>query len=161
MVKNAYDIPNKIEYPLVVVTELLNSENTKYSTNDGEQVTNLTYQIDVYCQNTKIINDNILNAIDSAKLLGTKISKLLGGERYKMARVGQEILQSLSADNTVKRHTQRYECCLELKTNTLYRKRHKTNNKFCIYTYTRNKRNSRNQPRTINTRNYNTSRDRI
>lgn len=122
MVKNAYDIPNKIEYPLVVVTELLNSENTKYSTNDGEQVTNLTYQIDVYCQNTKIINDNILNAIDSAKLLGTKISKLLGGERYKMARVGQEILQSLSADNTVKRHTQRYECCLELKTNTLYRR---------------------------------------
>lgn len=122
MVKNSYDVPNKIEYPLVTVTEILNSENTRFSTREGEQVTNLTYQIDAYCQNTKLTDGTILSAADSAKLLGIKISKLLGGSRYKMVRVGQDVLQSLAIDNTVKRHIQRYECCLDLRTDTLYRR---------------------------------------
>lgn len=122
MVKNAYDIPNKIKYPLVTVTELINSENTNFSTRKGEQVTNLSYQIDVYCENTELSTGDILSASDSAKLLGTKISKLLGGEMYKMARIGQDIIQSSAPDNTVKRHIQRYECCLDLRTNTLYRR---------------------------------------
>ena len=122
MVKNSYDIPNKIEYPLVVVTEILNSENTKYSTREGEQVTNLTYQIESYCKDTKLADGSILSAANSAKLLGVKISKLLGGIDYKMVRVGQEVIQDLSVDNTVKRHIQRYECCLDIRTDTLYRR---------------------------------------
>lgn len=122
MVKNAYDIPNKIKYPLVVITEIINSENTKFSTRKGEQVTNLSYQIECLCENTKLSTGDILSAADSAKLLGTKISKLLGGERYKMARIGQDIIQSSPSDNTVKRYIQRYECCLDLRTNTLYRR---------------------------------------
>lgn len=107
---------------MVTVAEILNSENTRYSTNEGEQVTNLTYQIDSMCKDTKLSDGTILSAADSAKLLGTKISKLLGGSRYKMVRVGQDVLQSLSIDNTVKRYIQRYECCLDIRTNTLYRR---------------------------------------
>lgn len=122
MVKNSYDIPNKIDYPLVVVTEILNSENTRYSTREGEQVTNLTYQIESYCKDTKLSDGSILSAANSAKLLGIKISKLLGGIDYKMVRVGQEVIQDLSVDNTVKRHIQRYECCLDIRTDTLYRR---------------------------------------
>lgn len=122
MVKNSYDIPNKIDYPLVMVTEILNSENTRYSTREGEQVTNLTYQIECYCKDTKLADGNILSAANSAKLLGIKISKLLGGIDYKMVRVGQEVIQDLSVDNTVKRHIQRYECCLDIRTDTLYRR---------------------------------------
>ncbi len=122
MVKNAYDIPKKIEYPLVIITEINNSENLKFTTIKGEQVTNLAYQIESYCDDTQLSNGEIIRAVDSAKLLGTKISKLLGGEKYKMARVGQDSLQNSTPDSTVKRHIQRYECCLELKTNTLYRR---------------------------------------
>lgn len=122
MVKNSYDIPNKIEYPLVVVTEILNTENTKYSTREGEQVTNLTYQIESYCKDTKLADGSILSAANSAKLLGIKISKLLGGINYKMVRAGQEVIQELAVDNTIKRHIQRYECCLDIRTDTLYRR---------------------------------------
>lgn len=122
MVKNSYDIPNKIEYPLVVITEILNTENTKYSTREGEQVTNLTYQIESYCKDTKLADGSILSAANSAKLLGIKISKLLGGINYKMVRAGQEVIQELAVDNTIKRHIQRYECCLDIRTDTLYRR---------------------------------------
>lgn len=122
MVKNAYDIPKKIVYPLVVITEINNSENLQFTTIEGEQVTNLAYQIDSYCDDTQLSNGEIIRAVDSAKLLGTKISKLLGGVKYKMARTGQDSLQSSTPDSTIKRHIQRYECCLELKTNTLYRR---------------------------------------
>ena len=83
MVKNAYDIPKKIEYPLVIITEINNSENLQFTTIEGEQVTNLAYQIDSYCDDTQLSNGEIIRAVDSAKLLGTKISKLLGGAKYK------------------------------------------------------------------------------
>lgn len=121
-VKDAYNIPNVIKYPLVVITEILNSENTRYSTRQGEQVTNLTYQVEALCETTQLNDSTVLSATDSAILLGNKISKLLGGPRYKMARVGQDITQDSPMDNTVKRNIQRYECCLDLKTNTLYRR---------------------------------------
>lgn len=122
LVKNAYDVPNTRKYPLIVVTEIENSENTRFSTIEGEQVTNLAYQIECLCEITQLSDETILSAADSAKLLGTKISKLLGGEKYHMARTGQSIIQPLTSDNTVKRHIQRYECCLDLRTNTLYRR---------------------------------------
>lgn len=115
-------MPSTRKYPLVAITEIENNENTRYSTTEGEQVTNLAYQIECLCEITQLKDGSILSAADSAKLLGTKISKLLGGKNYNMARVGQGIVQPLASDNTVKRHIQRYDCCLELKTNTLYRR---------------------------------------
>lgn len=121
MVKKAYDVPKKFTYPLVLVTEILNSENTRYSTDEGEQVTNLTYQVETLCEITKI-NGKVYSAVDSATMLGNKISLLLGGKAYKMARTGQDVVQPLTTDNTIMRHIQRYECCLDLKTNTIYRR---------------------------------------
>lgn len=122
MVKKAYDIPNKVKYPLISVQEILNSENTQFSTREGEQVTNLTYQIDVLCGVTKLKNNTTLSAVDSSTLLANKVSKLLGGKNYKMVRVGQNVTQPYSADNTIIRNIQRYECCLDLRTNTIYRR---------------------------------------
>ena len=72
MVKKAYDIPNKVKYPLISVQEILNSENTQFSTREGEQVTNLTYQIDVLCGVTKLKNNTTLSAVDSSTLLANK-----------------------------------------------------------------------------------------
>lgn len=122
MVKKSYEVPQEVEYPLVVITEILNSENTRYTTNEGEQVTNLTYQIDCQCKQTKIADGTILNAPDSSKLLGIKISKLLGGQRYKMRRVGDNAQSTLRADRTIMRNINRYECCLYLKQDTIYRR---------------------------------------
>lgn len=122
MVKKAYDIPKKIKYPLIVVTEILNSENTQFSTNEGEHVTNLTYQVETLCEITKLSNGKVYSAVDSVTMLGNKVSLLLGGKSYKMVRVGQDVTQPYTADNTVMRNIQRYECCLDLRTNTIYRR---------------------------------------
>lgn len=107
---------------MVVVSEIYNAENTRFSTIEGELVTNLTYQIECLCKDTQLADGTIISAIESAKLLGIKISKLLGGVKYKMARVGQDVTTTLAVDNTVKRNIQRYECCLDLRTNTIYRR---------------------------------------
>lgn len=115
-------MPKVIEYPLVVITEIANSENTRYTTQDGEQVTNLTYQIETLCQTTELVDGTLLDATRSAKLLATKVSKLLGGEKYMMRRVGDNALRPVNQDKTIMRYIERYETCLFLKQNTLYRR---------------------------------------
>lgn len=122
MVKLSYEVPNKVSYPLVVITEIVNSENTKYSTDKGEQVTNLSYQVESICDTTELSDKTILDASRSAKLLGTKISKLLGGERYKLERKGDDPLKAISSDRTIMRYINRYEGCLYLKQNIIYRR---------------------------------------
>lgn len=120
--KLAYEVPQVIEYPLVVITEIANSENTRYTTHEGEQVTNLTYQIETLCEATELKDGTLLDPTRSAKLLGTKISKFLGGENYKFRRVGDNALRPITQDKTIMRYIERYETCLFLKQNTLYRR---------------------------------------
>ena len=121
-VKLAYEIPTVIEYPLVVITEILNSENDRYSTIDGEQVTNITYQVESICEATELTDGTILDATRSAKLLAIKVSKLFGGERYNFKRVGDSPLRPVNADKTIMRYIDRYEGCLFLKQNIIYRR---------------------------------------
>lgn len=120
-VKLAYEIPEEIEYPLVVINEIENSENTRYTIASGEQVTNLAYQIECICSTTEV-GDEILDASRSAKLLATKVSLVCGGKDYKMRRVGNTPLTPITSDRTVMRYIERYECCLFLKQNILYRR---------------------------------------
>lgn len=122
MVKLSYEDLDNISYPLVVITEIVNTENSKYSTDKGEQVTNLTYQVESICDTTELSDKIILDASRSAKLLGTKISKLLGGENYKLERKGDDPLKAISSDRTIMRYINRYEGCLYLKQNIIYRR---------------------------------------
>ena len=119
-VKKIYEVPRDVVYPLVTIQEIENSENTRYSTDKGEQVTNLSYQIDCYCKTTQLANGTFLSASDSAKLLGVIVSKLLGGERYKLARIGNSPMVSVTQDNTVIRYIQRFTGCLFQ--DTIYRR---------------------------------------
>lgn len=119
-VKKIYEVPRDVTYPLVTIQEIENSENTRYSTDEGEQVTNLSYQIDCYCKTTQLADGTFLNASDSAKLLGVIVSKLLGGENYKLARVGNSPMVSVNQDNTVMRYVQRFTGCLFQ--DTIYRR---------------------------------------
>lgn len=119
-VKKVYEVPRDVTYPLVTIQEIENTENTRYSTDEGEQVTNLSYQIDCYCKTTQLSDGTFLNASDSAKLLGVIVSKLLGGENYKLARVGNSPMVSVNQDNTVMRYIQRFTGCLFK--DTIYRR---------------------------------------
>lgn len=122
MVKPAYDVPQIIEYPLVTVLEIDNSENDRYSTDEGEQVTNLSYQIETMCETTQLKDGTFLTPSESAKLLGKIVAQLLGGKRYKMKRIATSPLLPLTPDQTVMRYIQRFECCLFNKQNTIYRR---------------------------------------
>lgn len=138
MVKLAYEVPDKIEYPLVVLTEILNSEDTRYTTDEGEQVTDLTYQVECICRATNvnvevekvseetgetetITEKQTLDSTRSAKLLALKVSHVLGGT-YKLRRLGNNPLNPVNADKTIMRVIDRYEGCLFLKQNIIYRR---------------------------------------
>lgn len=114
-VKGAYDSIPEINYPLVTILELSNIENTRFTDNRGEHVSDLSYQIECLSRNTLE-----LQAPDSAMLMGRTINSLLTGETYKMRRVGTPVLAPLIDDNDIVRYVQRYSCCIDLDTHTIY-----------------------------------------
>lgn len=102
---------------MITVLEINNSENEKFSTSEGEKVSDLSYQIDCYSRNT----DN-LQATESAMLMGRIVNEVLGGMKYKLTRVGTPAIMPLIEDNTVIKYSLRYSCVLQLETNTIYKK---------------------------------------
>lgn len=114
-VKGAYDKLPKITYPLVNILEIQNTEDYKYTDNNGEHISRLTYQIECLSRDMKNIQ-----AADSAMFMGSIVSSLLTGERYKMKRVGTPTFIPLVSDQDVIRYVQRYTCSLDLDHNTIY-----------------------------------------
>lgn len=101
---------------MITILEIDNSENERFSTATGEEVSNLSYQIDCYSRST----DN-LQATDSVMLMGKLVNEVLGGINYKMTRTGTPVLMPLIEDRTVMKYSLRYSCVLELETNTIYK----------------------------------------
>ncbi len=101
---------------MITIFELDNSENERFSTADGEKVSSLSYQIDCYSRNTEV-----MQATESAMLMGRVVNKVLGGPNYKMTRIGTPVLMPLVQDKTVIKYSLRYTCVLELDTNTIYK----------------------------------------
>lgn len=116
MIKGIYDENPTVDYPMITVFELDNSENTRFSTADGEKVSNLSYQIDCYSRGTELFQ-----ATESAMLMGRVVNKVLGGKNYKMTRMGTPALMPLIQDKTVIKYSLRYTCVLELETSTIYK----------------------------------------
>ena len=116
IIKGIYDENPPVNYPMITVFELDNSENTRFSTAEGEKVSNLSYQIDCYSRQTET-----RQATESVMLMGRIVNRLLGGPRYKMNRVGTPALMPLIQDKTVIKYSLRYTCVLELDTNTIYK----------------------------------------
>ena len=116
VVKGIYDENPKASYPMITIQEIENSENTRFSTADGEQISNLSYQIDCYSGNTEN-----LQATYSAMEMGKIVNDLLGGPNYKMTRIGTPALMPLIEDKTIIKYSLRYTCVLNLKINTIYK----------------------------------------
>lgn len=101
---------------MVTVDEINNAEKERFSTSEGEKVSELGYQIDCYSRNTEN-----LQATDSAMLIGRIVNSVLGGPKYKMKRTGTPVKMPLIQDKTVIKYTVRYTCVLEIETNTIYK----------------------------------------
>jgi hypothetical protein len=101
---------------MITILEINNSEEVKYSTAEGEKVSLLGYQIECYSGNT-----DTLQATESAMLIGKKVNSVLGSPPYKLTRVSTGAILPMIEDNSIIRYILRYECRIELETNTIYK----------------------------------------
>lgn len=110
----------KLSFPMIVVEEIVNEENKKYTTNQGEQATDLAYLVTVMCETTKLKNGEIISPFDCARLLMLQIDKELCGEKYHMNRSARGPIVPEKEDYSVMAFQQIYETVLFK--DTLYRK---------------------------------------
>lgn len=121
-VKGAYDNIPAIKYPLITILEIQNTENTRFTDNNGEHISNLTYQIECYSRDTER-----LQATESAMLMGRTVNALLTGPRYKMTRIGNPTIMGNAStspftnDRDIIRYVQRYSCSVNLDTHIIYK----------------------------------------
>lgn len=52
--------------------------------------------------------------------MGNIINNLLTGEKYRLSRIGNPSIQRLNTDNDVIRYILRYDCSVDIDTNTIY-----------------------------------------
>lgn len=95
-----------------------NEDILRYDDENGENVSYLSYQLEIAASQSDTLTananvDNIINIIDT----------YLKGDRYKcLRRVGGSPKKPLQIDNNVMIGYLRYECNLDIKTNTIYRR---------------------------------------
>lgn len=117
VVKENYEKYPKISYPIITIQELNNEDVNQYFDGD-EQVSYLSYQIEIRADQ----NENH-TALENVQLIGEKIDEYMKGARYKcMRRIGNFIKAPMKSDNNIIVGYLRYECYVELKTNTIYRR---------------------------------------
>lgn len=117
LVKEKYELYPKISYPGITVEEIENEDNARYF-DETERVSNLGYQFNIYTEQS---NDKtaIQNVREIAKILDT----YLKGPKYRcLRRIGSLVIAPMPSDDNVMIGYLRYDCCLELNTNTIYRR---------------------------------------
>lgn len=118
LVKKIYETYPKISYPMITIQELTNENVDKYWDGISENVSYLAYQIGI---NTT--QDENLSANENVERIAKIIDKFMQGDTYKcMRRIGNLAITPLATDNNVITGYLRYECYLDLKTNTIYRR---------------------------------------
>ena len=118
LVKEQYERYPSIRYPMITVGEIANENVNKYWDGDKENVSYLAYQIGIYSEETED-----LTAIENVKKLANIIDNYMQGERYKcLRRIGNLSLMPLATDDNVIVGYLRYECNLDINTNTIYRR---------------------------------------
>lgn len=76
----------------------------------------MAYQITAYTRNL-----SNMQSIEAVRLMGIEINKVLGGEKYKMTRLGNPTIKPTITDNTILQYVIRYSGVLSLEENRLYK----------------------------------------
>ena len=114
-IKEAYEKNPKIKYPMITIEEIDNSEAEQYSSNLGEEFSNLTYQINIYSRDISSMQSN-----EAVRVLGKEVNKVLG-DKLKMVRMGSPAIMPLPSDNTILQYSIRYSCVFDIKRNIIYK----------------------------------------
>lgn len=114
-IKEIYKELPKINYPMITIQEFDNSENIGYSSNLGEEFSNIGYQINFLSRNLPT-----MQASDALREMMFETNKVLG-EEYKMIRGVPTPVLPLPSDNTVFQASIRYTCVFDLEQNRIYK----------------------------------------
>lgn len=117
LIKEQYEKNPKKRYPCIIISEINNEDLQQYF--DGsERVSYLSYQFEIDSE----------QSLDKTAIQNVRyIMKLLDGylkqERYRcLRRTGDPAIAPLPNDTNVIMGYLRYECNLDIKTNTIYRR---------------------------------------
>lgn len=117
LVKEKYEKYPKINYPAITIEEIENEDNNQFF-DETERVSNLGYQFAIYSEQS-LTKTAIQNVREIANLLDT----YLKGPRYRcLRRLGTMAFAPLPSDENVMIGYLRYECSVQIDTNTIYRR---------------------------------------
>lgn len=117
LIKEKYEKYPKISYPAITIEEIENEDNDQFF-DETERVSNLGYQFAIYSEQS-LDKTAIQNVRGIADILDT----YLKGPRYRcLRRMGSMALAPLPSDENVIIGYLRYECSVEINTNTIYRR---------------------------------------
>ena len=117
VIKEIYEIYPKISYPAITIEEIENEDNQQYF-DETERVTNLGYQFTIHAEQTRD-KTAIQNVREIANILDTYLKE----PRYRcLRRIGSLTIVPMNNDKNVMLGYLRYDCCVEVDTNTIYRR---------------------------------------
>lgn len=117
LVKEQYERYPKLKYPGITIEEIENEDDYRYF-DETERVSSLGYQFNIYSEQS-IDKTAVQNVREIAKQLDT----YLKGDRYRcLRRIGSLVIAPLPSDDNVMVGYLRYDCSLEIGTNTIYRR---------------------------------------
>ena len=117
MVKEINERYPKIKYPAITIEEIENEDVERYF-DETERVSNLGYQFAIYAEQTKT-----KTAVQNVRAMFNVLDTYLKGPRYRcLRRLGTISIVPMANDDNVMVGYIRYECALELNTNTIYRR---------------------------------------
>lgn len=118
IVKEKFDILPKTKYPCIYIEEIDNSDNDRFH-DETEEVSSLAYIFTINADQSETLtaNQNVRN-------IANLLDSYLKGERYRcLTRVTGPIIKPLPIDDTVMTGYMTYNCDVEIKTNTIYRRK--------------------------------------
>ena len=117
LVKELYEKYPKISYPGITIEELENEDNERFF-DETERVTDLGYQFEIHAEQSV---DK--TAVQNVRAIAGLLDQYLKGSRYRcLRRVGSLVMIPLKSDENVMVGYLRYECSVEINTNTIYRR---------------------------------------
>ena len=100
---------------MITIEEIDNSEDTRYTSNIGEEFSDMSYQINIYSRDL-----STMPATEAVRYLGNEVNKVLG-EDLKMVRESNPAIVPLPSDNTILQYSIRYSCVFDIIRNIIYK----------------------------------------
>lgn len=117
IVKEQFEKYPKISYPGITLEELENEDNSLFF-DETERVSNLGYQFTIHAEQS--IDKT---AVENVREIAVILDNYLKGPRYRcLRRMGSLAIAPSPSDENVILGYLRYECSVEINTNTIYRR---------------------------------------